>query len=118
MDDLLDLEKQGWNALTLGNEEAQKFYSSVLREDAVMVFPGGMQITGKDQILESFSPQPWSSYQIIEPSVIPITGDVKTVIYKVIAKRPNSEPYHAIISSTYVHIDDSWKMVHHQQSKE
>jgi hypothetical protein len=55
MDDLLDLEKQGWNALTLGNEEAQKFYSSLLREDAVMVFPGGMQITGKDQILESFS---------------------------------------------------------------
>ena len=118
MDDLLELEKQGWNALTLGKDEAQDFYSSVLREDAVMVFPGGMQITGKDQILESFSSQPWSSYELIEPGIIPITDDVKTIFYKVIAKRPNSDPYHAIISSTYVQIHASWKMVHHQQSQE
>ena len=118
MDDLPDLEKQGWNTLTLGKDEAQNFYSSVLREDAVMVFPGGMKITGKDQILELFSSQPWSSFQMNEANVIPISDDVKMVIYRVIAKRPDSDPYHAIISSTYVHIDDSWKMVHHQQSKE
>jgi hypothetical protein len=83
-----------------------------------MVFPGGIRISGKEQILESFSSQPWESFQIMEPNVLSIDESVKTITYKVTAKRPNSDPYHAIISSTYVKIEDAWKLVHHQHSKE
>ena len=80
-----------------------------------MVFPGGICISGKDQILESFSSQPWESFQITEPNILSINDAVKMIIYKVIAKRPNSDPYHAIISSTYVQIENTWKLAHHQQ---
>ena len=40
-------------------EAGQKFYASILREDAVMLFPGGMRIDGREHILQSLGSQPW-----------------------------------------------------------
>jgi hypothetical protein len=41
MQDLINLEKQGWQALSSAGAASQEFYSSILRDDAVMLFPGG-----------------------------------------------------------------------------
>lgn len=118
MQDLIKLEEQGWQALSTGVEASKKFYSSVLRDNAVMLFPGGMLIEGKEKILQSLAAQPWKSFQIEELRVISLSERAKVLVYKVTAKREGSKPYVALINSTYEFSDGVWKLVLHQQTPE
>ena len=43
--DLLDLERQGWTALTKGGDAAAEFYGHVLAEQVLMLLPGGMVLS-------------------------------------------------------------------------
>lgn len=115
MRELVDLEEQGWRALSTEGDAGKNFYASVLREDAVMLFPGGMRIEGRNRILESLGAQPWQSFRIEAPKVTPLCEGAATLTYKVTAQRKNSEPYVALISSTYVH-EKTWRLVLHQQT--
>lgn len=115
MDELIELEEQGWRALAGEGEAAKAFYGSILREDAVMLFPGGMRISGRERILASFGTQPWSSFRIENPTIVPLGSHAATLIYKVTAQRGQSAPYVALISSTYVH-EQAWRLVVHQQT--
>ncbi|GFE78481.1 hypothetical protein GCM10011487_04810 [Steroidobacter agaridevorans] len=115
MHELIDLEEQGWRALSSAGDAGKKFYASVLREDAVMLFPGGMRIAGRERILESLGTQPWDSFQIENPTVIPLASNAAALVYTAKAQRKGSEPYVALISSTYVH-DRTWQLVVHQQT--
>lgn len=116
MQNLIELEKEGWNALSTEGDAGRKFYNSILRDDAIMVFPGGMLLVGKENILDSLAAQPWESFQIENPQVISLSENSVVLIYKVTAKRENSDPYEALISSTYAKRDGEWKLVHHQQT--
>lgn len=73
MQDLIEMEKEGWQALATDQEAGQKFYNSILHSDAVMLFPGGLLLNGKEEILKSFNTQPWKSFQIKNPKVIKLT---------------------------------------------
>jgi ketosteroid isomerase-like protein len=115
MDELIELERQGWRALSSQGDAGQKFYASVLREDAVMLFPGGMRIDGRENILASLSSQPWESFEIESPRVVSLTHKAVVLVYRVTARRKGSPPYIALISSTYVQ-DRDWKLVVHQQT--
>ena len=116
MQDLIDLEEQGWQALSTDVEASKKFYSSILRDDAVMLFPGGMIIEGKKKILQSLDAQPLKSFQIEEPRVISLSESAEVLVYRVIAQREGSEPYVALINSTFELSDGMWKLVLHQQT--
>jgi hypothetical protein len=116
MQDLIELEEQGWQALSSELEASKKFYSSVLRDDAIMLFPCGMLIHGKEKILESLATQPWKSFQIEEMQAISLSDNAGVLLYKVTAQREGSNPYVALISSTYVLSDGTWKLVLHQQT--
>ncbi|HEU4655710.1 MAG TPA: nuclear transport factor 2 family protein [Steroidobacteraceae bacterium] len=115
MHELIDLEEQGWRALSTQGDAAAKFYACVLRDDAVMLFPGGLRIEGRDSILQSLAAQPWRSFQIEDSRVISLGEDSAVVIYKVTAQRDGSDPYAALISSTYVN-EKGWRLVVHQQT--
>ncbi len=116
MQDLIELEEQGWQALSSEGEASKKFYSSVLRDDAIMLFPGGMLVDGKEKILGSLDTQPWKSFQIEELQVISLSENAAVLVYKVTAQREGSDPYVALITSTYVLSDGRWKLVLHQQT--
>lgn len=116
MQDLIEIEEQGWQALSTDVEASKKFYSSVLRDDAVMLFSGGMIIEGKEKILQSLAAQPWKSFQIEEPRVISLSEGAEVLIYRVTAQREGSEPYVALINSTYELSGGMWKLVLHQQT--
>ena len=116
MQEIINLERQGWDALSSEGEAAVDFYDSILLEDAVMLFPGGMRVEGKAAILESFGSQPWKSYEIIEPKVAELADTVSVLSYRVTAEREGSESYSALISSTYILCDGEWKLGHHQQT--
>ena len=115
MEELVDLEQQGWIALSTEGGTGREFYGSVLREDAVMLFPGGRRIDGREPILESIGTQPWEAFRIENPQVVVLTPSSATVVYRVTAQRKGSQPYVALISSTYVR-DQDWRLVVHQQT--
>src|SRR5690606_38761795 len=72
---LITLEEQGWNALATEGDAGRQFYAAVLRDDAVMLFPGGMRIEGRDSILESLGAQPWGTFTIEDARVVPLAPD-------------------------------------------
>jgi hypothetical protein len=115
MDELLELERKGWEALSSEGDAGKRFYASVLRDDAVMLFPGGMRIVGREPILQSLGSQPWQSFRIEDAQTVVLGTDVATLVYRVAAQRKGDRPYVALISSTYVR-DGEWKMVVHQQT--
>lgn len=115
MRELIELEEQGWRALSTAGDAAKQFYASVLRDDAVMLFPGGMRINGRDNILQSLGAQPWESFRIEDVKSITLSEQTATLTYKVTAQRKNSEPYAALVSSTYV-LSKTWQLVVHQQT--
>lgn len=115
MRELVDLEEQGWRALATEGDAGKKFYESVLRQDAVMLFPGGLRIEGRDRILESLGTQPWQSFRIENSKVISLSEGVAAVTYQVTAERQGSNPYVALVSSTYVR-SKTWQLVIHQQT--
>ena len=116
MQDLIELEEQSWQALSSTNEEAKRFYSNLLTDDAVMLFPGGLRLEGKEVILDSIAAQPWTSFQIEVPKVVSLSEHSGVVVYKVTAQRENSNPYTALIGSTYTLHEGTWKMALHQQT--
>ena len=116
MQNLIEIEEQGWQALSTDVETSKKFYSSVLRDDAVMLFPGGMIIEGKEKILQFLAAQPWKSFQTEEPRVISLSESAEVLVYRVTAQREGSEPYVALINSTYEFSGGMWKLVLHQQT--
>lgn len=115
MDELIDLEQQGWKALSTEGDAGKKFYTSILREDAVMLFPGGIYIEGRESILQSLGSQPWESFNIESPQVVSLTSNASTLVYRVTAYRKGSPPYVALVTSTYVR-DHDWRLVVHQQT--
>jgi len=117
MQEILELEEQGWQALSAEGDAGRKFYASILRDDAIMLFPGGMIIAGKENILQSLAAQPWKTFQIKEPQVIQLSRNAKALVYRVSAQREGSQPYHALITSTYVSSKGTWKLVLHQQTQ-
>ncbi|HEV8338259.1 MAG TPA: nuclear transport factor 2 family protein [bacterium] len=117
MQGLIGLEEQGWQALSSEREISRKFYYSVLRDDAIMLFPGGMVINGKEKILEAMdAAEPWRSFQIEEPRVISLSEAAAVLVYRVTAQRKGRDPYKALMSSAYALHDGSWKLVLHQQT--
>lgn len=116
MEDLLQLEIQGWRALSSPGNAAREFYRSRLADDAVMLFPGGLRIEGKDNILASFAAQPWQAFHLEGQTVITPSDNTGVVIYKVTAKREGDAPYSALVSSTYTFRNGAWLLLVHQHT--
>lgn len=118
MKDLIKLEEEGWQALSDTSETGKTFYDSILHDDAIMLFPGGLRLTGKETILESLAAQPWQSFQIKDAQIISFSEGTAVVVYEVKAQREGDDPYVALISSTYILSEDGWKLILHQQTPE
>lgn len=116
MKELIELEEQGWQALSSAGDASKRFYRAVLRDDAIMLFPGGLIIDGKQKILDSLAAQPWKSYQIKALQVHSLSENASVVVYQVTAQREGSDPYAALISSTYTLSSGKWKLAVHQQT--
>src|SRR3712207_2262403 len=108
-DELIGLERQGWDALSTDGETARAFYDRVLDERAVMLLPGGMVLDDRATLLESMSGQPWSRYALEDLRCFRPTPDTGLVTYGVVAER-DGQQYSALMSSLYVRREDSWKL--------
>jgi hypothetical protein len=114
--ELLEIETQGWRALSSEMEVAREFYACTLSEDAVMLFPGGMVLEGKEQILASLGAQPWKTFQIKDARVVRVSEGAAILFYRVTAQREKGIEYSALISSAYQKTDGGWLLWFHQHT--
>lgn len=82
----------------------------------MVVFPGGLRLAGKEKMLESFAAQPWDTFELEDVRGLALAEQAGVLVYKVTARRGKDDPYEALICSTCVFRDGSWKLVHHQQT--
>lgn len=115
MQALIDLERQGWQALSQPGAAGRAFYAMLLDDDAVMLLPGGIRLDGRASILESFDTQPWTGFELADMRTVTLGRDAAAVIYQVTAQRADRPRYAALVSSTYVRAPD-WRLLLHQQT--
>ena len=110
---LVELERQGWDALK--NGAGREFYDALLADGAVMVFPFGV-MERHDAIDGMAQAQPWQDYRLDDVTVHPVAADIAVVAYRAWAQRDGDEAYEAMLASTYVRRNGDWRMVLHQHS--
>ncbi len=107
------LERQGWEALSGPNGES--FYRQVMADDGLMVFPGA--VLDKVASLSGIrGATPWQSVAIDGVRILAPADDLAVIVYHVIATRDRQPQYRAAMTSSYVRIGGSWKLVLHQQT--
>lgn len=113
--DLLDVEHQALDAMSSSAEAATAFYKEVLAREVLMLFPGGMVIEDRSDVISSMGGPPWDGFEISDERVLELGDAVAAVIYRATAKRGEAE-YTALFNSTYIREDGMWKLALHQQT--
>jgi hypothetical protein len=116
VDEVLDLERRGWEALCTDADHARAFYDEVLADEVTMLLPGGLRLGDREQILEAMGGPPWNWHELDDEAVIPLGDDAASVAYRVRAQREDQEVYTALMASTYVRFDGNWRLALHQQT--
>lgn len=112
-DELVEAEREGWTALSRGR--GGSYYREHLTDNALMAFAFG--VLSRDETIEAMeSAAPWSRFEMSDPRVVALTQDSGVVVYSVVAQREGQEPYSAVVSSTFVREDGTWKLAFHQQT--
>jgi hypothetical protein len=114
--DVVALEEEGWRALSTGAAAARSFYERVLDDDVVLLFPGGMAISGRDGALASMGAAPWSRFELHDVAVRELGAGGAIVSYRAVAERPGQGTYEALVSSGYRRHDGGWRLCFHQQT--
>lgn len=114
-DELVQLERAGWEALSSDGEAATSFYAEVLADDVVMLLPGGLVIDDRDQALTTMGGAPWTSFELADERVVGLGDSGAVVTYRASADR-DGQRYDALIASTYVRVDGAWRLAVHQQT--
>lgn len=111
--DLLELEQQGWQALSSGR--GAEFYDAFMTDEAVMALPFG--VLERDDCVEAIrQADPWATFEIRDARVVPLNEDAAIVVYIAAAQREANPEYVALMSTTYVRRDGEWLIALHQQT--
>jgi hypothetical protein len=114
-DDLIDLERSAWKALSTSGDAAAAFYDDVLAKDVLVLLPGGMTIDDRATVVDSMRQADWTTFELSDERVLDLTDDSAVVTYQAKAERPGGD-YHALLNSTYVREGGDWKLALHQQT--
>lgn len=114
-DDLIELERSGWSALSSDGDAAARFYEEVLAPDVLFLFPGGVVIDSRAAALESMRGASWDRFELVNERVIRLSDECAVVAYRAKAARGRIE-YDALCTSTYTRVSGRWLMVVHQHT--
>lgn len=115
-EELVQLERDGWQALVEGGGTGADFYERVMADDGVMLLPG-VGLLDKAGAVEGIRQAlPWSWFEIQDARVIHVADDVAVVAYAVQAQRDSQPVYEALMSSTYARRGGAWRLALHQQT--
>lgn len=81
-----------------------------------MLYPGDLVISRKDAIIASIADHPWQAFDMRDQTLIALSDQAASVVYRVVARHAGAEPYRAVVSSTDVRVDGRWRLALHQQT--
>lgn len=114
LDDLLTLERRGWDSLCEGT--GAEFYADLMTEGAVMVLAHGFALD-RDAVRASLAEAPtWDRYEIREERLVPADENTATLVYTGHATRTGTAPFHALMASTYTRRQGVWRLTVYQQT--
>ncbi|TQM32278.1 nuclear transport factor 2 family protein [Nocardia bhagyanarayanae] len=116
LDELLDLESRGWDALCAST--GADFYGALMTDDALMILANGM-VLDRDGVVESLRhAPPWRTYEIQNPRLVRVGSDATALVYVGIAYREGTDPaFRGVMSSVYARTSDGWRMTCYQQTR-
>lgn len=114
-EELLEIEHQGWRALSTDGDTAAAHYDRILADDVLVLLPGGLVIDDRRGVVDSMRGEPWDSYELSDERVLPLDPDAAVVAYQATARRADAI-YTGLFNSTYVRERGSWRLALHQQT--
>lgn len=113
-DELLDLERATWRAMSTPGE-APAFYDRVLADEVIMLLPGAGVIDDRSTVVDSMRGAGWDDYTLEDERALLVHDDVGIVTYRGQARRGELR-YEALFSTTWARADGEWRMAAHQQT--
>ena len=115
MDELIELERAGWESLCDGTGD--DFYGRTMTDDGLMVLANGAVMT-RDQVVAALGQSPpWASYEMADVRVVPLGEDVAALVYVGTGHRDADDPpFVGAMSSVYVRRDGTWRLALYQQT--
>lgn len=114
-EELLSLERAGWQALATDAHTARRFYDDHLATDVVMVFPGDVMVVGREDVLASIDDDAWERFDLADERVVALGEGAALVTYRATAVRAGQQ-YRALCTSAYRNEGGDWRLVLHQQT--
>ena len=114
-DELVDLERQGWDALCDGS--GAEFYGRVMTPAGVMVMANGA-VLDREAVVEALRQSPaWASYEIDDVRMVPVTDGAAALVYRGTGHRDgDGDSFVGLMTSTYVRDGDAWRLALYQQT--
>ncbi|MFD5215573.1 nuclear transport factor 2 family protein [Microbacterium sp. NPDC058345] len=112
---ILDVERQGWDALCAARGGTH--YRELMTADAVMVLVNGM-VLDRDAVAASLDDAPpWRTYTLTDPRLVRVGEDAVALVYRARAERADDEePFRALMTSVYARTDDGLRLALYQQT--
>lgn len=114
--ELLELERAAWHALSTSGEAATAFFREALDDRVLFLLPLGLVVDDRDEVLDSMGGEPWRSWRLEGEQVVPLGPDAAVVAYTAHAQRGDDPEYHALVNSTYRRTPAGWRLALHQQT--
>ena len=107
----IDIERAFWSS-----SGDQEFYRTHVADEGLFVL--SMGVMSKDDVVTAMAvADPWESFEIGDPSWVPISEDVVGLVYEASARRaPDDDEYRANILSVYRRQEGNWQLILHQQT--
>lgn len=111
IDGVLEIEKSFWRS-----SGDQDFYDSHVADGGRFVLSTGTM--DKQEVVSAMGhAEPWKSFQIMDPALIPINDEVVGLVYEATGQRDDeSDEYRASILSVYIMRNGVWQLILHQQT--
>ena len=114
MDELVELEHQGWASLCNGT--GATFYGQLMSANAVMVLAHGW-VLNREAVMASLNDAPpWQSYAISGERLIEVDEHTAALVYEARASRGDDDQFHALMSTVYTRSQGQWRIVLYQQT--
>lgn len=114
LENLMDLERQGWEALS--SATGGDFYGRIMTDEALMLLVNGMVLDRATAAATLNDTPAWASFQITAERLVPLGTHAATLVYRAVAERPGQAPFEALMASTYVLLGGAVRLALYQQT--
>lgn len=115
LQELLDLEHEGWQSLCDGT--GSDYYGRLMTDDALMILSNGQVLTRREAIESLNDAPPWDSYEIDGARLIELGGVSALLVYRGTGIRDDlAKPFVALMSSVYTREAGGWALASYQQT--